>query len=299
MTQCSKTTTAPETVEGASRTKDGRRFLRRLRFVRREVRVIFPIILLMIAFSVKNSFALGTRTYITAKMEPGEFVLSASGKSAPLCVSANDHWGVKHALKDLQSDITKVTGSEPQLFTGNPPKVKEIVVAGTIGKSSLIDELIKERKINVRQIDGKWESFIIEVVNRPFPGVDRALVIVGSDMLGTVYGIYDVSEKIGVSPWYWWDNVPPQHHAALYVKPGTFEEGPPTVKFRGIFLNDEAPDLTNWVIHRYGYVKPGENPPIPPGVANYGHKFYEHVFDLLLRLKANYLWPAMWNNAFN
>ena len=305
LTRCKKTTIAQfegpigRFTGGAQRNTERWRCLRPLGFVRRDVGLIYSIVLVIIAFSVKNSFALGARSYITAKMEPGEFVLSASGKSAPLCVSENDHWGVKHALMDLQSDIRKVTGCEPQFSTGIPPKAKEIVVAGTISKSSLIDELIKNRKINVRQIDGKWESFIIEVVNRPFPGVDRALVIVGSDMLGTIYGIYDVSEKIGVSPWYWWDNVPPQHHAALYVKPGTFEEGPPTVKFRGIFLNDEAPDLTNWVIHRYGFVKPSKNPPIPPGVANYGHKFYEHVFDLLLRLKANYLWPAMWNNAFN
>ena len=232
-------------------------------------------------------------------MDPGAFVLSASGKSAPLCVSAGDYWGVKHALDDLRSDIKKVTNAEPAVFVGRLPKAREIVVAGTIGKSRLIDGLIESRKIDLRRIKGKWESFIIEVVNRPFPGVDRALVIAGSDMLGTVYGIYDVSEKIGVSPWYWWDDVPPKHRTALYVKPGTFEEGPPSVKYRGIFLNDEWPDLTNWVIHRYGYAKVSKHPPVPPGVANYGHRFYERLFDLLLRLKANYLWPAMWNNAFN
>ena len=246
-----------------------------------------------------HSFALGAKSYITTRNEPGEFVLSASGKSAPLYASPDDYWGVIHALTDLQSDIAKVTGAKPGLSTAKLPSANDIVVAGTIGKSPLITRLIDQRKIDVGEIDGKWESFIVKVVDRPFPGIARALVIAGSDKLGTIYGIYDVSEKIGVSPWCWWADVPPKHHDALYVKPGTFEEGPPSVKYRGIFLNDEWPDLTNWVIHRYGFAKQSVHPPVPQGVANYGHRFYERVFDLLLRLKANYLWPAMWNNAFN
>jgi len=261
--------------------------------------VIIFVFLLGFFVNPARSQSIGGKSYITTRNGRGRFQLSVSGYSAPLCVGSGDYWGVKHALKNLRSDITKVTNTEPMLKIGKLPKSKEMVVVGTIGRSGLIDKLMREHKINVNSIKGKWESFIIQVVNHPYPGVDRALVIVGSDMLGTVYGIYDVSEKIGVSPWYWWDNVTPQHHKSLYVKAGTFEEGPPSVKYRGIFLNDEAPDLTNWVHNKYGNVKPGKNPPIPRGVANYGHKFYEHVFDLLLRLKANYLWPAMWNNAFN
>ena len=109
-------------------------------------------------------------------------------------------------------------------------------------------------------------------------------MIAGSDKRGTIYGIYDVSEQIGVSPWYWWADVPVQHQDALFVKPGAYVQGPPVVKYRGIFLNDEAPSLTGWVHEKYG---------------NYNHEFYTKVFELLLRLKANYLWPAMWNNAFN
>ncbi len=264
---------------------------------------LVPVLLLLAAalFSVfvQEAFALGAGSYMTSKYEPGEFVLSASGKSAPLCVGSDDYWGVARALTDLQSDIEKVTGAKPEIYTDGLASAREMVIAGTIGRSQLIDKLIRNKKLDLREIEGKWESFIIKVVTKPFPGVDRALVIVGSDKRGTIYGIYDVSEKIGVSPWHWWADVPPRHLSALYVKPGTFEEGPPSVKYRGIFLNDEWPDLTNWMIHTYGYAKQSVIPPVPPGVANYGHLFYERVFDLLLRLKANYLWPAMWNNAFN
>ena len=115
------------------------------------------------------------------------------------------------------------------------------------------------------------------------PGIRSALVIAGSDKRGTIFGIYDVSEQIGVSPWYWWADVPVPHRAALFIKPGRYIEGEPAVKYRGIFLNDEAPSLTGWVNEKYG---------------GFNHYFYERVFELLLRLKANYLWPAMWNSAF-
>ncbi|HKI68498.1 MAG TPA: glycosyl hydrolase 115 family protein, partial [Verrucomicrobiae bacterium] len=130
-------------------------------------------------------------------------------------------------------------------------------------------------------------------VPNPMPGVDNALVIAGSDKRGTIYGIYDLSEEIGVSPWYWWADVPPKHHDQLFVRAGKFIQGPPSVKYRGIFLNDEAPDLTDWVREKYGTV------PGMPGVANYGRGFYTNLFELMLRIRANYLWPAMWNNAFN
>ncbi len=105
--------------------------------------------------------------------------------------------------------------------------------------------------------------------------------------------------EIGVSPWYWWADVPARKNKNLFVSPGRFVYGEPSVKYRGIFLNDEAPDLTNWVAWKYGSVPVSSKPPVPPGVANYGHEFYSRIFELLLRLKANYLWPAMWNNAFN
>ncbi len=158
---------------------------------------------------------------------------------------------------------------------------------------------MQEKKVDVHGIAGAWEASLVQSVDKPFPGVDRALVIAGSDKRGTIYGMFGISEQIGVSPWYWWADVPVKHHKALYVLPGRHSDGPPSVMYRGIFLNDEWPALTNWVRAKYGDVPLGKNPPVPAGVANYGHEFYERIFEVLLRLKSNYLWPAMWNNAFN
>lgn len=241
----------------------------------------------------------GTESFISKEKGKGQFTLSESGKSAPLLISSEDWPGVIRAFRDLQSDIGKVTSCMPMLQTDNIPEFKEIIIAGTIGKSKIIDEIIKNKKINVTDINGKWETFLIQVVKNPVRGVKKALVIAGSDKRGTIFGIYEVSRQIGVSPWYWWADVPVDRKDALFIKSGRFVQGSPSVKYRGVFLNDEAPDLTNWIREKFGTVVLSENPPVPRGVANYGHEFYTKLFELILRLKGNYLWPAMWNNAFN
>ena len=115
------------------------------------------------------------------------------------------------------------------------------IVIGSLERNSLV-----KRLTDTSAIAGKWESFLIQAVSKPLPGVASALVIAGSDKRGTIYGIYDLSEQIGVSPWYWWADVPVAHQDALFVKPGRFVEGEPAVKYRGIFLNDEAPSLSGW-----------------------------------------------------
>jgi hypothetical protein len=237
-------------------------------------------------------------TIIVSDAGPG-FPLSEKGRSAPMYVSSSDFPGVIRAFTDLQSDIGKVTNVRPELFTGELPAARYAVIAGTIGKSPVIDELIKSGKLNAKDIEGKWESFIIRVIEKPVKGIKEAIVIAGSDKRGTIYGIYEISTAIGVSPWYWWADVPVEHRNDLYVSRATIVSGPPAIKYRGIFLNDEYPDLTNWINAKYGTVKPSENPPVPAGVANYNHEFYTKLFELILRLKGNYLWPAMWNNAFN
>ncbi len=260
---------------------------------------IFGTLGLLFLFSSASS-ALGTKKFITTTRLAGEFTLSAAGKSAPIYVSSEDYTGVRLILqKYFTNDIGKVTGAKPEISIDRIPLNEEPVIVGTIGKSPLIDTLVKENKIDVSGIAGKWEAFLVEVVDNPFPGVNRALVIAGSDKRGTIYGMFDISGQIGVSPWYWWADVPIRHHDNLFVLPGRHTDGSPSVKYRGIFLNDEWPDLTDWVIKTYGFAPQSEHPPVPPHVANYGHEFYEHIFELLLRLKANYLWPAMWNNAFN
>lgn len=256
-------------------------------------------IALLVIFS-GDSLALGTKSYITAEKHGSVFTLSSSGKPAPLCVSSKDFAGVRLIMsRYFAGDIEQVTGTAPGIFVDQIPKSIEIVIVGTIGMNPVIDGLISKKKLDVNGVAGERETFLIQSVDTPLPGVERALVIAGSDKRGTIYGMFDISEKIGVSPWHWWADVPVKRHKNLYVLPGRHTDGPPSVKYRGIFLNDEWPALTNWIIAKYGTIKPRTDPPIPPGVGNYGHEFYERIFEVLLRLKANYLWPAMWNNAFN
>ncbi len=257
------------------------------------------LILLRIFAAAQTVLAVDLESYISGQSQTGAFTLSAGGKAAPLYISSRDWPGVIRALGDLQSDIKKVTDTEPALSKDAVPNAKEVVLVGTLGRSPVIDRLASENKINVSDVKGQWETFIVQVIEKPLPGVERALVIAGSDKRGTIYGIYDLSEDIGISPLHFWADSPPKKKDALYVLPGRNKQGPPSVKYRGIFINDEAPDLSNWVRMKYGTVPQSTNPPIPGGVSNYNSEFYKTVFEMILRMKGNYLWPAMWNNAFN
>jgi hypothetical protein len=227
---------------------------------------------------------IGQKQYVEFHPSGGAFALSKDGQASTLCVGADDWPGVERAAADLRDDLGRVTGRRPELVHDLKEVKGDAIIVGTIGKSAIVDGLIEAHKLDATGVAGKWESFVIQMVRNPAPGVRSALVIAGSDKRGAIFGAYDVSEEIGVSPWYWWADVPAAHHDALYVKAGRYAQGEPAVKYRGIFLNDESPDLSNWVYEKFG---------------NYNHKFYVHVFELLLRLKANYLWPAMWNNSFN
>ena len=254
---------------------------------------------LCLCLAPHNCSALGRIQYVENAPHPGDFAIVQGKIAATIHVDTNDWAGVIRAAGDLQADIARVTDVTPVIIRDGTGPGRNPIIVGTIGRSATIDQLIREGKIDASPIAGKWESFIIQVVPEPLPGVASALVIAGSDKRGTIYGLYDLSEEIGVSPWYWWADVTPVHCDALFVKPGKYVQGPPSVKYRGIFLNDEAPDLSNWILDKFGTVPPGKDPPIPPGVANYGRQFYTNLFELILRLKGNYLWPAMWNNAFN
>jgi hypothetical protein len=208
------------------------------------------------------------------------FVLSGGGHSATLIVSEADWPGVRRAARDLQGDIEKVSGVHPRLMTD---PMGNAVIIGTVGKSPLIDQLVRAGKLDESPLRGRWETYLREVIDHPFPNVSRALVIAGSDKRGTIYGIYDVSREIGVSPWYWWADVPVPHASPLLIDPARVVVGEPKVKYRGIFINDEAPAFAGWAREKFGGIN---------------HKVYERVFALILRLKGNYLWPAMWGNAF-
>jgi hypothetical protein len=237
--------------------------------------------------------------YVETAPSPGAFSIVQNGLSAILYVDSNDWPGVARVVSDLQTDVQRVSGQLPTLAHDNQSLGKNAIIVGTLGKSALLDRLAQEGKIDVAAIRDKWESYFLEVVSHPLPGIDHALIIVGSDKRGTIFGVYDLSQQIGVSPWYYWADVPVVHRDALFVKAGKYVQGPPAVKYRGFFINDEAPALAGWVREKFGQAKQSQNPPVPSGVANMNHEFYAHVFELLLRLRGNYLWPAMWNNAFN
>lgn len=204
------------------------------------------------------------------------FTLVSNSYVSNIFVSDNDWTGVKRAAGDLAEDIERVTGKKTQVKIESG-EVKGGIIAGTIGRSELIDKLVSEQKIDVKDIEGQWESYLIEKVG-------DNLVIAGSDKRGTIYGIYEVSQQIGVSPWYWWADAPAQHHDNLYVNSCRVVQPSPKVKYRGIFINDEWPSFGTWATTHFG---------------DLNADMYCHMFELLLRLKANYLWPAMWDSRFN
>lgn len=236
----------------------------------------------ILLFIAPASLALGDKTWL-AKSAGNNLVLVDKNTSAELIIDNDEFPGVVRAAKNLQTDIETVTSKKPSLNTSISNNSKEIVLIGTLGNNKLIAQLVASNKLDVSKIQNQWDAYQVQVIEQPFPEVKRALVIVGANKRGTMYGIYSLSEQIGVSPWYWWADVPAKKKSALFIDKKTQLVEIPKVKYRGIFLNDEAPALTNWVTEKYG---------------NYNAKFYEKVFELLLRLKANFLWPAMWNNAF-
>jgi hypothetical protein len=258
------------------------------------------LLILLACLSIHSSaFAIGQQWYVQTTPRKNSFPIVQKKQAATIYVDPADWPGVIRAAKDLQSDIARVTGCTPAISNDAGHLSGDTIIIGTAGKSRTIADLAKAGKIDTSQITGKWESFFLQVIQNPLPNVRNALVITGSDKRGTIYGIYDLSEQMGVSPLYWWADVPSQHKDALYVRPGKYLQGPPSVKYRGIFLNDESPDLSNWVAYKFGTIPPKDNPPIPANVANYNSQFYAKIFEVILRMKGNYLWPAMWNNAFN
>ena len=204
------------------------------------------------------------------------FAIAKDGKTATIIVDENDWKGVIRAANDLGDDVRKVCGIASPVVNGFAADKGRIIV-GTIGKSRIIDKFVKQKKLDVSKVKGQWESYVIDVV-------DGNLVVAGSDKRGTIYGIYTISEKIGVSPWYWWADVPVKHQDEVYWEDGRIMQPSPKVKYRGIFINDEWPSFGGWATSHFGGVN---------------SKMYAHMFELLLRLKANYLWPAMWATAFN
>ena len=217
----------------------------------------------LIAFFAVCNGMLAAEPFVTYAQQGN----AVSLKGATIGYSEQEYEGVKIAIQNLREDMNRVMGFVPAESADNPT-----ILIGTLGKNKEID------KLKLADLKGKREKYIITTVG-------EKVVIAGSDKRGTIYGIYELSRQLGVSPWYWWADAPARKHDNAYVVKGTYTDGEPAVEFRGIFLNDEAPCLTTWVKNTFG--------------TNYGgHAFYEKVFELILRLKGNMMWPAMWGWAF-
>ena len=207
------------------------------------------------------------------------FNIVSNNKSATICIDKNDAKVVEIAANILSSDIKKV--SDKNINVSNKLS-SNVILAGTVGKSKWIKQLIKEGKIDVSEIKDKWESYIIKIVNQPFKNVEKALVIVGSDRRATAYGLLEVSRMIGVSPWEWWADVIPNKQDNIVIEVTKKKFGTPSVKYRGLFINDEDWGLQRWAALNF-----------EPETGDIGPKTYAKVFELLLRLRANTIWPAM------
>ena len=213
--------------------------------------------------------------------DPSAFVLVDRDRVAPIVIDANDFAVVKLAAGFLVDDVQRVTGGRSSIV--EKPVAAPSIVAGTLGHCALIDRLAASGKLrHLDQVKGHWEATLWQLVNRPFPGAGRTLVIVGSDRRGTAYGILRISETIGVSPWYWWADVPVTHRDTLAVKLTAGLVDQPGVKYRGIFINDEDWGMNPWAKYTFD-----------PQFGNIGPKTYAKVFELMLRLRLNYIWPAM------
>jgi len=245
--------------------------------------------ILIILSCLIASYAQAITLNVSEQAAPGAFALSSANKSYPLIIDNKDFDVVHIVAKALSDDIQSITGGQAEILVSPNACPEQAVIIGTLGHSSLIDQLVKNHKLAVDSLQGQWESFIITILDKPLPGVTKALVICGSDRRGTAFGMFELSKAMGISPWVWWADVTPPSKSALYVTSTPERHGPPSIKYRGIFLNDEDWGLQPWAARN-----------VDTDIADIGPKTYARIFELLLRLKANFIWPAMHpcTNAF-
>lgn len=226
---------------------------------------------------------------VVARNESRAFPIVANQRATPIVVAERDAKVAHIAADALASDIDLVAGVKPNV-SANVPNGDAVIFVGTLGHSPTIDALVASGKLNVAAIRGQWESFQITTIDNPTPKVKRGLFLVGSDRRGTAYAAYALSEAMGVSPWNWWADVMPNRQSELWLRDGVYRQGSPSVKYRGIFINDENWGFRQWAFQTF-----------EPESKVIGPVTYARVFELLLRLKANYLWPAMHkgSGAFN
>jgi hypothetical protein len=212
-----------------------------------------------------------------------EFALVAHGHAAPILIEAGSSETVRMVAGVFAGDVERVSGVRPLAIDSLAAGMQdEPVIVGVVGQSPILDRLKRAGKLDARSIEGKWESALTIMVEHPLPGVRRALVVAGSDRRGAAFALFTLSRQMGVSPWYWWADVPVAQHAAIYVDGRPHVQHEPSVQYRGIFLNDEDWGLRPWATKNMDLA-----------LGNIGPRTYERIFELLLRLHANTLWPAM------
>ncbi len=237
--------------------------------------VLFSMLMMAVVVQAADRF-------VTFKSNGSDFAVAKGGQVVNIVFDAKDDEGVRMAIQSLQADFKSVTGNAPALVSDRSSITSPCIIIGTL-ESQCIQPLLKSGKIQKKDIQGKTEKYLLQIVDKPIVGVSQALVIAGSDKRGAIYGIYELSRQMGVSPWYWFADVPVAHQDNIYIKKGTYTDGEPKVRWRGIFINDEWPSFGNWAVEHFGGIN---------------SKCYKHIFELMLRLKANYMWPAMWGSAF-
>jgi hypothetical protein len=203
--------------------------------------------------------------------------------TAVIYVDSHEPELVKTAATLLQQDIEQVTGKKVPIVTEINQARKAVIIIGTLPQSAFLKQLVSQKKLKTTAVAGQWEASLVQTIRNPASGVDHALVIAGADRRGAAYGVFELSKQMGVSPWYWWADVPVTKRKELYINETIALTDAPKVKYRGLFINDEAPALSGWTKEKFG---------------GFNHTFYEKFFELVLRLKGNYIWPAMWGNAF-
>lgn len=234
---------------------------------------------------------MNAQVYLVNGMQSRDcFQIASPSHNATIYCDGQEPEVVKKAANLFTQDVQLVTGKKLPVISQLPDQADNLVLIGTLGENMLLDKLVKDGKIDVSHIRNGWEQYHICLVSHPFPGVKKALVVVGCDRRGTAYGVFSISEAIGISPWYWWADVPVVSRKSIILKVNTFSSEAPSVKYRGIFINDEDWGLKPWASKTFD-----------PELGDIGPKSYAKICELLLRLKANYLCPAMHacTKAFN
>lgn len=246
--------------------------------------LLLSLIALISSCSSADNQVLSSYPAVYTKSVSRSFPLMVDNQCADICLSDGDYAVVNITATMLADDVERVTGNKPAIkkVSTLDELTSASVVAGTVGHSAIIDQLVSNQLISVDAIQGKWEASVVKTIKHPTTG-QPLFVIAGSDRRGTAFGLTSLSRAIGVSPWYWWADVAPSHKDALYIQPGLYTQQEPSVQYRGIFINDERfGGWAQWVERHFD-----------KETGKVGPKVYEKIFELLLRLKGNYLWPAM------